>query len=165
MTFIRGYCGDSSWISGGAGQHHETGLPKMLPAVGQALNPVHSYKLLGGLLHWGLVTNVNPKLLYWLSPEIVGPHSIRTVCGKTRFLNYTAIDSKWFRDQPCHSVLIITAVVSYACNTPHLPLPWNEHAPSASFWAQLRTLRILGINKTRKDEITYNGPSPFTDYH
>jgi hypothetical protein len=64
MMDIREYCGELSCISGGAGQYHETGLPKTLPAVGQALNAVHSYKLIGGLLHWGLVVNVNPKLLY-----------------------------------------------------------------------------------------------------
>jgi len=147
MTFIRGYCGDSSWISGGAGQHHENGAS----SSGTNAEPG---TLLGGLLYWRLVTNVNPKLLYWTSLEIVGPNNIRTVRGKTRFLNFRAIGSKWFRNQPCHSVLIITPVVSYACSTLHLPLPWKEHASSASFWTQIWTLRILGINKTRENEIT-----------
>jgi hypothetical protein len=41
VTKIRTHCGDSSWISGGAGQCHEMGVPEILPSVGQTPSTFH----------------------------------------------------------------------------------------------------------------------------
>lgn len=40
---VWGHCDDSSWITGDDGQHHEMGVPGMLPAVRLVLGQV--YKL------------------------------------------------------------------------------------------------------------------------
>ena len=70
-----GHCRGSSWITGGAGQHHKIRVPETLSAVGDATKALYQLwkELLWSGQYWP-VTKASLKLLYCTNPKTVCLH-------------------------------------------------------------------------------------------